>query len=151
MQKYINKTLSSYSSKSKLFQCLLILPFKIRAKPEIEAGLCNKEVLVLETSHSITVKRSNGDPSNLTNGSSLEKTGKEVSRQQERGGGKGVQNEKRMRNCHPGRGSVSAANGFMGGFPNLPCCSGSLWSGLHLPQVESEIVPYLLTGKHECG
>ncbi|GIY36388.1 hypothetical protein CEXT_741151 [Caerostris extrusa] len=43
----------------KRFQCLQILSFKIRVKPEIAVGLCNKKkTLVQETSHSITEKRS---------------------------------------------------------------------------------------------
>ncbi|GIY36389.1 hypothetical protein CEXT_741161 [Caerostris extrusa] len=53
---------------------------RLCVEPEIEAGLCNKKALVWETSHSITAKRLHGDPSDLTNCSSLEKTGKEVSR-----------------------------------------------------------------------
>ncbi|GIY36390.1 hypothetical protein CEXT_741171 [Caerostris extrusa] len=91
---------------------------EIRVKPEIEADLSNKKALVKETSHSITAKRSwrsiqlderfvpgeNGKKKGAITGEGWREEGRE-------------QNEKRMRNCHPGRGSVSATNGFMGGFP----------------------------------
>ncbi|GIY36387.1 hypothetical protein CEXT_741141 [Caerostris extrusa] len=59
----------------------------LRVKQEIEAGICNKKRHLCMKQAIPLRRRGRGDPSNLTNGSSLEKTGKEGSNNgSERGG-----------------------------------------------------------------
>ncbi|GIY66288.1 hypothetical protein CDAR_398891 [Caerostris darwini] len=62
-----------------------------------------------------------------------------------------VQNEKRMRNCHPGRGSVSAANGFMGGFPGSSLLLWIFMEWLTSPTGRKRDRSSPANGKHECG